>query len=134
LALGTKGKQVSVVLVVEDDPGVRELLRIVLEDAGYDVHEAADGAEALRQVSAVRPDLILLDLYMPQMNGWTFVPAFHLLPGPHAPVVVMTVDGDGATHAARLGAAACLLKPFDVADLLTVGGRVTAVGNGPAMS
>lgn len=60
------------VLVVEDNVDVREMMQILLEDAGYDVRAAANGREALASMRACRPSLVLLDLDMPVMDGWEF--------------------------------------------------------------
>jgi CheY-like chemotaxis protein len=61
------------VLIVEDDPVIRELMRRMLEDEGWSVTEAANGRQALDCVAAARPELILLDLMMPEMDGFQFV-------------------------------------------------------------
>jgi twitching motility two-component system response regulator PilH len=58
------------VLVVDDDPGVRYLVRRVLEDRGMEVDEAESGEEALERLKETKPDLVLLDVMMPGMNGW----------------------------------------------------------------
>jgi CheY-like chemotaxis protein len=114
-----------VVLVVEDEPAIRALLRDVLEDAGYAVREAADGAAALRAARAARPALVLLDLHLPRTDGWAFAAAYRWEPGPRAPIVVLTADADAEAYAAALGAAGYLLKPFDVAALLALVRRLT---------
>lgn len=66
-------KDASPVLVVDDNPEIRELVRRTLTSNGWTVVEAADGCEALDQVAAQRPVLILLDLTMPEMDGFTFI-------------------------------------------------------------
>src|ERR1700704_1355475 len=58
------------VLVVDDEQDIRELLRTLLERAGYEVAEAADGGEALRQLYSTPPDAVILDVSMPKMDGW----------------------------------------------------------------
>jgi CheY-like chemotaxis protein len=116
-----------VVLVVEDEPEIRALLRAVLEDAGYAVREAADGAAALREVRAARPALVLLDLYLPRTGGWTFAETYRREPGPRAPIVVLTADANAEAHAAALGAAGHLVKPFDLDELLGLVGRLTGI-------
>src|SRR5919199_497806 len=78
------------VLVVEDDESIRECVQVVLEDEGYDVIEASDGAAALALLDTVWPDVILLDMLMPGMDGWAFAVAYRQRPGPHAPIVVIT--------------------------------------------
>jgi CheY-like chemotaxis protein len=89
--------------------------------AGYQVLEAPDGRAALRLVEAARPCLILLDVQMPDLDGWGFLDAYHRLPGPHAPVVLVT--GEAAPARVRGSAQqvdAILAKPFGPADLLEV--------------
>jgi CheY-like chemotaxis protein len=115
-----------VVLVVEDDAATRALLRDVLEGAGYAVREAADGAAGLRAARAARPALVLLDLYLPGTDGWAFAAAHRRAPAPRAPVVVLTADPDAAAHAAALGAAGHLRKPFDLGELLALVRRLAA--------
>jgi CheY-like chemotaxis protein len=107
------------VLVVDDDPHLRQLLASSLGDEGYAVRTAPDGAAALDVVRAWRPDLILLDLMMPTMNGWQFAEAYGGQAPPHAPVVVMTAAGPGAVQSARhLGTiSAVLAKPLDLTQL-----------------
>src|SRR4051794_12204641 len=61
------------ILVVEDDDAIRGLVSDVLRDDGYQVREATNGIEALEQLRSGRPDLIVLDLMMPVMDGWAFV-------------------------------------------------------------
>src|SRR3954452_4120789 len=60
----------SKILVVDDDPHIRELVRVFLRDEGFDVYEAADGLEALARLEAVKADLVILDVMMPNMDGW----------------------------------------------------------------
>jgi CheY-like chemotaxis protein len=89
-ARATTGKQAPA-LVVEDDEVARALLVRVLEQEGWSVREAADGRAALAQVAAERPQLILLDLMMPEMDGFEFVQELHKQPGGHSiPVIVIT--------------------------------------------
>lgn len=106
------------VLVVDDDPMVRETLGQVLLDEGYAVDLAVDGEDALARVREARPDAVLLDLMMPGMNGRQFLHALRDSPE-HAnlPVLLMTaVHGLEANHA-TLGAEV-IYKPFNVEDLL----------------
>ncbi|MDQ3809156.1 MAG: response regulator [Chloroflexota bacterium] len=102
------------VLVVDDDQNLRELLAMALLEEGYQVSSAADGAAALAQVRDYQPDVILLDMQMPVMDGPTFAERYHQLPGPHAPIVVFTAAGCARGWASNLPAAAFLDKPFDL--------------------
>jgi CheY-like chemotaxis protein len=107
------------VLVIEDEPDIREAIADALASEGYEVSQARDGAEGLREAHAHRPDLILLDLMMPVMNGWQFRaaqrgdPEIALVPV----VVVSAAVGSG------LDAVAYLHKPFDLLDLLSTVGQ-----------
>lgn len=106
------------VLVVDDDRGIREFVRTVLLDEGYEVAEANDGQAALQRTAEVRPDLILLDMRMPVMDGWEFARAYRSRPGPHAPIVIVTAALDVARDAREIGADGFLSKPFQLDDLL----------------
>jgi two-component system chemotaxis response regulator CheY len=112
------------ILVVEDDDAIRELVSDVLRDDGYDVREATNGAEALEQIRGERPDLIVLDLMMPVMDGWTFVEECRdssYCDG--VPIVVTSASHDLPRTAERLrsfGVRTCLAKPFDVEGLLAL--------------
>jgi CheY-like chemotaxis protein len=112
------------ILVVEDDEAIRGLVSEVLRDDGYQVSEASNGLEALAQLRLQRPDLIVLDLMMPVMDGWTFVEECHA----HSdcvdvPIVVTSASHDLPRTAERLrnfGVRTCLAKPFDVDGLLAL--------------
>lgn len=99
------------VLVVEDDDGTRELYGDVLTQWGYQVLLAADGLAALELLRDARPDVIVVDIQMPRLDGPGFVAAYRESPGPHAPIVVVS-GTEATTWAERLGAAAHLSKPF----------------------
>jgi DNA-binding response OmpR family regulator len=107
------------VLVAEDDPAIRFLLETVLCDEGYEVAQSGDGKEALAVAATGWPDAVLLDLRMPALDGWGFLQAYRGLPGPHAPVVVLTAQRVTKT-AAEFGAAAILRKPFEIAEVCAV--------------
>jgi DNA-binding response OmpR family regulator len=105
------------VLVVDDEHDIREAVAEVLADEGYVVHGASDGAEALRTARAVRPDIVLLDLMMPGMNGWEFRAAQKCDPDiQDIPVVVLSALG----RVAGMDAAGFIQKPFDLEELLAV--------------
>ena len=107
------------VLVVDDDPDIRAFLGDALEDSGYEVRTATDGRVALVLLRDWRPDLILLDLMMPGVDGWAFRHAQLALESLAAiPVVVMSAGYGAPIQAAKLAAGAGLDKPFDVDELL----------------
>jgi CheY-like chemotaxis protein len=113
------------VLVVDDDPDILEALCDIVEVEGYRVIRARNGAEALARVQAEVPDVILLDLMMPVMDGAAFAAALRDRPGGSAiPLVVISADGK-PERATGLGAAAFLAKPFDIEALLGVVAHVT---------
>jgi CheY-like chemotaxis protein len=105
------------VLVIDDDEGIRELVSMALSAIGYAVVSVGDGAAALERLATVQPAVILLDMRMPTMDGWTFAQAYDHLPEPRAPVIVMTAARVAAAWAAEINAAAYLAKPFHLADL-----------------
>lgn len=115
MALGPK-----YVLVVEDDPDLRVFVQEVLEEAGYRVLAAGDGQDALEQASAQAPDLILLDMRMPRMDGWEFARAFRARHIRRVPIIVFTAATDAAQRAAQIQADGYLPKPFELADLLAI--------------
>jgi CheY-like chemotaxis protein len=106
------------ILVVDDDPAIRETIVDILELEGYPVVGAADGAQALTQVEQALPWLILLDMRMPIMDGWAFSQVLkerHL----RVPVVVMTAARDARPWAQQIGAEDYLAKPFDIDQLVS---------------
>jgi len=105
------------VLIVDDDAAIRDLMLVALSDKDYEVIEAGDGAAALSLLSTTPPDVILLDMRMPLMDGWAFAQAYRQLPGPHAPVIVVTAASDAAGRAAEINADSYLAKPFQLDDL-----------------
>jgi two-component system response regulator MprA len=107
------------VLVVDDDDTIRGAVAEALELEGYAVATATNGAEALEQVRAGRPDAVVLDLMMPVMDGWAFLDACRreeLCDG--TPVLVMSAYRALPETASQLGARACIAKPFDLDVLL----------------
>jgi CheY-like chemotaxis protein len=107
------------VLVVDDDEGIRQIVRLCLSDEGYRVREASNGLVALEVLEGFEAELILLDLRMPVMNGWEFAERYRTLPGPHAPIVAFVAALNAMDECSGLETAAILSKPFDLDDLLT---------------
>ncbi|MCL6430984.1 MAG: response regulator transcription factor [Anaerolineae bacterium] len=120
------------ILVVDDDESILDFIGEVLADEGYVTVTASNGAEALAVILTQPPDLIILDIWMPVMDGPSFIRAYHQSPGPHAPIIVMSAARDGAAIAADSGADGFLAKPFGLDALLrTVGVHVGRPGTAP---
>ena len=107
------------ILVVDDDESLRELLRMHLSAAGYEVSTAADGISAGYQVLKAPPDLILSDVNMPHMDGFEFVAALKSDKSlPDIPVIFLTSMEDGDGRGKELGAVGYLTKPVRADRLL----------------
>lgn len=109
-------KRTGGILVVDDDPDLREFLRLMITSIGFEVISAANGQEALDVLEDHDPDLILLDMKMPVMDGWEFSRALETR-GAHPPVVVFTAAPDPAARAAEVHADGWLGKPFELEEL-----------------
>lgn len=109
----------TTVLVVDDDPDIQLLLRLELAAEGYDVATADDGRQALERIEALKPDVVLLDVMMPEMDGWAVLDA---LTDPKPAVIVVTgLAGDREEEyreAVERGALGYVSKPFDSVTLL----------------
>jgi CheY-like chemotaxis protein len=123
----TTESRVKGVLVVEDDQSLRVVIRMILENAGYEVSEARNGRAALESIETGRPDVILADMRMPIMNGVELVN--HLRSDAKTasiPVVLMSgllTDSDGSSVADAIVA-----KPFEPVDLLEAITRLLGAG------
>ena len=109
-----------IVLVVDDEPEIRTLAQRALSAVGYRVQVAPNGRDAIRRLKEAPPDVILLDLNMPVMDGWEFRAEQKRLADERLseiPVLLLTADDDAAHHAARLQAVGVLKKPFDLSAL-----------------
>jgi signal transduction histidine kinase/DNA-binding response OmpR family regulator len=109
------------ILVVDDDAGIRMICREVLEKAGYVVREAGDGMSALAEAKRFRPDLMLLDVMMPDLDGFQTVKRFRAdRDGAMTPVIFVSARGQIAdkVRAFKLGAEDYVVKPFDSMELV----------------
>ena len=113
------------ILVVEDEGDLRNLVTRILEDSGYAVEAAEDGWSAIEALGARRPDLMLLDLRLPVLDGWTVLEFARRSAAPPA-VALMTVcsDADSILRGLRAGIAGCVFKPFRIRDLVTTCDRI----------
>ena len=112
------------VLIVEDDPNIRELLQMYLEKDGYAVTLACDGGQGLDKFRAIKPDLVLLDVMMPVMDGWAVCKAIRA--EGNTPVIMLTAKGetDDKVQGLKAGADDYVTKPFEMKELLA---RIEAV-------
>lgn len=107
----------GIVLVVDDDEGVRAVMATALEDDGWQVETAENGRKALESLTRARPDAIILDLRMPVMDGLTFAEQYRGFPEPRAPLILISATvTQSAVQAA--GAVTGLRKPVDLNVLL----------------
>ena len=112
------------VLIVEDDPNIRELLQMYLEKDGYAVTLATDGGQGLDKFRSIKPDLVLLDVMMPVMDGWAVCKAIRA--EGNTPVIMLTAKGetDDKVQGLKAGADDYVTKPFEMKELLA---RIEAV-------
>lgn len=116
------------ILVVEDETALQEALQALLELEGYAVRRARDGVEALEQVQAARPRLIVLDMMMPRMNGYDFLAELERRNQRRGiSILVLTAGKKALEDVAQLGVEAGIAKPFDVAVLLDEISRLMGV-------
>ncbi len=108
------------VLVVDDEQAVREVVALALDYEGYAVVTAPHGKVALAVLRQTRPDVVLLDMRMPVMDGWEFARVYRELPVPHAPIVVMTAAREATERCSQIDADRCLSKPFDLDELYRI--------------
>jgi two-component system OmpR family response regulator len=117
------------ILIVDDEPELREALQGLLEFEGYDARCAGDGFEALEQMEVTKARLIILDLMMPRMNGYEFLAELErrgLRQG--ILILILTADGGAKEKATRLGADGGFAKPFDSDALLEEIARLISLG------
>lgn len=111
----------STILIVDDDDQLRKSFNKLLHEEGYQVRDAASGEAGVKMVKESTPDLVILDVRLPGMNGLETFRAIHELE-PKLPVIIMTAYGttDTAIEATKIGAFDYILKPFDIPDILRV--------------
>lgn len=124
------------ILIVEDDLDLAVLIQFALRAHGFAATIAGNGREALEAVAEQMPDLIILDMMMPIMNGWEFADAFDRAYGRAAPILVLTAAENAKARAAEVGANGVLAKPFDTKKLVAtvkdlLAHRIAAVGCRP---
>ena len=108
----------SVILIIEDDESIREIVSRVLQSEGYTTHLASNGVKGLEQFYLTLPDLIVLDVKMPEMDGWETLERLREISD--CPVIMLTVFGstDDIIKGLELGADDYLVKPFGVQELI----------------
>jgi two-component system nitrogen regulation response regulator NtrX len=123
--------QLSRILVVDDEPDILRLVSEILEDEGYEVAMAENAKEARQLKESVKPNLILLDIWMPDTDGITLLKEWVADDAMLCPVVMMSGHGsvEAAVEATRLGAYDFLEKPLSLAKLLLIVARAIEVGN-----
>jgi two-component system KDP operon response regulator KdpE len=116
------------VLVLDDDRAFLNMLGWALVEAGHEVASAGDGRAGLELVSRWSPDVILLDVRMPGMDGESFAQRYRELPGKAAPIVVLSAFRDSRERISD--AAAYVRKPFDLDELMALLSKVTSTSRG----
>lgn len=116
------------VLVVDDEPAIRNLVRMSLQPLHVDVESVSNGREAIAALNRDRPALIVLDLVMPVMDGRTF---FHAIEGEGRPPVLILSSEGSQTAKRELGAEASMAKPFDPEKLASLVGDLIHEEPGP---
>ena len=112
------------ILIVEDDKNIADLLRLYLEKEGMTCHVAGDGLEGLEKFHAVQPDLVMLDIMLPSMDGWSVLK--RIREGDKAPVIMLTAKGEleDKVSGLEMGADDYITKPFETKEVLA---RIHAV-------
>ena len=108
----------SKILIVDDDPNIRELIRVFLRNEGFDVYEAPDGVEALATLATLKADLAILDVMMPNLDGWEL--CRELRAAYDMPLLMLTAKGETSQKVKGfdLGADDYLVKPFEPVELV----------------
>jgi two-component system, OmpR family, response regulator len=106
------------ILIVDDDPHIRELAQVFLRNEGFDVHQAADGMEALSILDSITVEMVILDIMMPNMDGWEL--CRQLRTAYDFPLLMLTAKGETAdkVQGFQLGTDDYLVKPFEPLELV----------------
>lgn len=109
---------VNKIMAVDDDPNIRELIRLILKKEGFEVLEAVDGEDALKKLENGKVDLVILDIMMPHMDGWEFCKEARKFWD--LPILILTAKGETSQKVKgfELGADDYLTKPFEPAELI----------------
>ena len=111
------------ILIIEDDRDIQNITELILADAGHAVVRANDGLSGVELATGIQPDLILMDLALPQLDGWQATRQLKTHPETHhIPIIIFTaiVQLDEGKQAMSEGCDAIIIKPFEVEDLLEV--------------
>jgi two-component system, OmpR family, response regulator len=108
----------STILIADDDPHLRELARVFLQQEGFDVYEAADGVEALSALERVKVELVILDIMMPKMDGWELCRQMRVWYD--FPILMLTAKGETSQKLKgfQVGTDDYLVKPFEPLELV----------------
>lgn len=108
------------ILIVDDDLHIRELIHVILSKEGFEIIESTDGEAALSILEKEKVDLIILDIMMPKMDGWTFCQEVRSYYSDTLPILMLTAKGETAqkVRGFDIGADDYLVKPFEVAELV----------------
>jgi len=114
------------ILVIEDDENISELLRLYLEKDGFKVETAADGGKGVSAFEQWKPDLVLLDIMLPVMDGWSVCREIRSVS--KTPIIMLTAKGEtfDKVNGLEMGADDYIVKPFEVKELLVNGKKVEA--------
>jgi len=108
------------ILIVDDDPDMAAIVKEVLEAVGFRCRLATNGVQALDETAADMPDLVLMDMLMPVMNGWECAHALREAYGARLPIVIMTAAEHAGSRREETNADAVITKPFELRELIRV--------------
>jgi DNA-binding response OmpR family regulator len=108
------------ILIIDDDPRIRQMIQLALEEEGFAIETAADGQQGLERASRTRPALIVLDMNLPVIDGAVVADRLQLVHREPPPIILITADDRPEQRARRVGACGYLRKPFDLHDLVSL--------------